>query len=169
MTSSIPHHSTAGRTTRAPRGATAPRAFRQTRTMALARALGALALLLVGAVHLREYLVDHYNVVPVIGPLFLLNVIGAVALGLLLIVPTERIADELIGSGGRAAVALLSLGAIAMSVASFVFLLLGEKTILFGFHEYGYRPAILIALAAEAATTVFLTSYLAMMVPRLRG
>jgi len=161
MTSSIPHQ-----TIGAPRSATTPRHWRQTRAMVLTRELGALTLFLVGAVHLREYIVDYYNVVPVIGPLFLLNFIGAVTLALVLIVPTERIVDRLVGWGSRGALMLVSLGAIAMSITAFTFLLISERTILFGFHEYGYRPAILIALAAEAATTVLLTAYVAMVALR---
>jgi hypothetical protein len=123
------------------------------------RALGALAVLAVGAVHLDQYVAVHYHVVPVIGPLFLLNFIGATALGLLLLLPTERLA-------GRAFVTLLALGAIGLAATSFVFLFVSESTTLFGFHEYGYRAAIVVALAAEAATAVLLGAYL---VARPRG
>jgi hypothetical protein len=110
-------------------------------------------------VHLDQYVAVHYHVVPVIGPLFLLNFIGATALGLLLLLPTERLA-------GRAFVTLLALGAIGLAATSFVFLFVSESTTLFGFHEYGYRAAIVVALAAEAATAVLLGAYL---VARPRG
>jgi hypothetical protein len=42
-----------------------------------------------------------------------------------------------------------------------VFLLISEHQPLFGFHEHGYRPAIVLALAAEAVAVVSLGAYLA--------
>jgi hypothetical protein len=39
-------------------------------------------------------------------------------------------------------------------------LLVSERMPLFGFQDYGYRAAIVTALAAEAATVVFLGAYL---------
>ena len=120
------------------------------------RVLGALAVLLVGAVHLEQYFAVYYRVVPLIGPLFLLNFIGATALGVLLLAPVERIVPR----RGGVLVTLLALGAIGLAVTSFVFLFVSESTTLFGFHEYGYRTAIVIVLAAEAATAVLLGAYL---------
>jgi len=55
---------------------------------------------------------------------------------------------------------LLALGGIGLAATAFVFLLVSERTPLFGFQDYGYRAAIVIALAAEAATVVFLAGYL---------
>lgn len=127
---------------------------RPRRTHLLLRALGALAVLAVGAVHLDQYVAVHYDVVPVIGPLFLLNVIGAAAIGLLLLLPIERLAGHLF-------VTVLALGAIGLATTSFVFLFVSESTTLFGFREHGYRTAIVVALAAEAATAVLLGAYLA--------
>jgi len=113
------------------------------------RRLGALAVLVVGAVHLEQYFEVHFDVVPVIGPLFVLNFAGAMAIGLgLLVFPFERLR------------ALLALGGIGLAVTSFVFFFISEHRPLFGFEDYGYRPAILVALAAEAATVVLLGSYL---------
>ena len=129
------------------------------RTARLLRALGALAVLGIGAVHLEQYIAVDYRVVPVIGPLFLLNVVGAAILGLLLLAPVERL------RGGAAAV-LLALGGIGLAATSFVFLFVSESTTLFGFHEYGYRPAIVIALAVEAAAVVLLGLYLAVRLRR---
>jgi hypothetical protein len=114
--------------------------------------LGALGLLAMGAVHLYEYFADYFRVVPVIGPLFVLNFAGATVTGLLLLRPFGR---------NRAVDALLAAGGIAMAVCSIVFLLVSEHTPVFGFAEYGYRAAIVVALAAEAAATVFLGGYLA--------
>jgi len=61
------------------------------RASASLRTLGAVAVLVVGAVHLDEYLADHFNVVPVIGPLFALNFAGATLIGLGLLVPAARL------------------------------------------------------------------------------
>jgi hypothetical protein len=45
------------------------------------RALGALAVLVVGAIHLQQYL-KLYSAIPTIGTLFVLNFAGATAIGL---------------------------------------------------------------------------------------
>jgi hypothetical protein len=42
--------------------------------------------LVVGAVHLEQYFADHFDVVPIIGPLFALNFAGATLIGLGLLV-----------------------------------------------------------------------------------
>ena len=54
------------------------------------RALGALALLVVGGVHFEQYTVAHFSVIPTIGPLFLVNFIAATGFGLILLVPLGR-------------------------------------------------------------------------------
>jgi hypothetical protein len=127
--------------------------LRQTRSQLALRVAGALALLTVGAVHLEQYFAVHYRVVPTIGTLFLLNFIGATAIGLLLL-PIERLL-------GRAIAVLLALGAIAIAAVSFAFLFVSEETILFGFREYGYRTAIIISLVAEGVTALLLGAWLA--------
>lgn len=128
----------------------APRTSR--RTIAF-RVLGALAVLVVGAVHLEQYFGVHYDVVPIIGPLFVLNFAGALVIGLGLLVPAARM---------RALHVLLALGGMGLAATSFVFLFVSENRPLFGFEEYGYRPAIVIALAAEAAAVALLGAYLAL-------
>jgi hypothetical protein len=122
------------------------------RTPATLRALGALAVLVVGGVHLYEYFADYFRVVPIIGPLFLLNFLGATVIGLGLLVPAARL---------RVVHALLALGGIGLAATSFVFLLVSEHQPLFGFQDYGYRTVIVVALAAEAAAVVTLGAYLA--------
>jgi hypothetical protein len=112
------------------------------------RILGALAVLIVGGVHLEQYFVVHFDVVPIIGPLFALNFAGATLIGLGLVLPFRRIH------------ALLALGGMALAATSFVFLFVSEQRPLFGFEDYGYRPAILIALAAEAAAVLVLGAFL---------
>ena len=115
------------------------------------RTIGALAVLVVGAVHLYEYLANQYSAIAVIGPLFVLNFVGATLSGAGLLLPISRV---------RRLHALLALGAIGLSATSFVFLFISEHHSLFGFQEHGYRAAIVIALAAEAVAAVTLVAYL---------
>ena len=112
------------------------------------RVLGAAAVLVVGAVHLEQYVGVHFRVVPVIGPLFLLNFIGSLVIAAGLLLPLRRLHG------------LFALGGLAIGVVSFVFLELSEHGGIFGFQDYGYRAAIVVALAAEAAAAVLLAGYL---------
>jgi hypothetical protein len=131
-------------------------AHRPGRTWPAARALGALATLAVGGVHLQQYL-ELYSGVPTIGTLFVLNFIGATILGLALLAPLERIA----GRRGATAVALAAAGAITLAATSFLFLAISEQTPLFGFQEPGYDPsAIAFSRFAEGATVVLLGAFL---------
>jgi hypothetical protein len=129
------------------------------------RALGALSVLAMGAAHLQQYL-KIYSAIPTIGTLFLLNFAGATVVGLGLLVPIERV----LGRFGNAAVTLLALGGIAQAVTSFVFLLVAERTPLFGFMEPGYDPpAIMATRGAEIAAVVLLGGFLvARLANRLR-
>ena len=114
-----------------------------------ARFLGALSLLAVGAVHLQQY--EYlYSTIPTIGTLFLLNFAGATALGLGLLAPVER----LLGRLGGFVVALLALGGIGLATTAFTFLLVAERTPLFGFQEPGYDPPALTASRAAGLVTV---------------
>jgi hypothetical protein len=121
-----------------------------------ARVLGALALFIVGAVHLQQYF-ELYSEVPTIGTLFVLNFVGATIVGLGLLAPIER----LFGRLGGAVLALLAVAGIAQAATAFVFLYISERTPLFGFMEPGYDPtAIAIARMSEVATVVFLGAFL---------
>lgn len=121
------------------------------------RALGALALLAVGAVHLQQY-VKLYSGVPTIGTLFLLNFAGATVLGLALLAPIERVA----GRYGRVAIGLAALAGIGLAATSYAFLLISERTPVFGWLEPGYDPpAIMAARVSEIATVVLLGAFLA--------
>jgi hypothetical protein len=122
-------------------------------TSAILRTLGGVAVLVVGAVHLQQYLADHFDVVPIIGPLFALNFAGATLIGLGLLVPAARL---------RVVHLLLALGGIGLAATSFVFLFISEHRPLFGFQDYGFRTAIVVALAAEAVAVVTLAAYLAL-------
>ena len=121
-----------------------------------ARLLGALAVLATGAIHLYEF--EHfYSQIPTIGTLFVLNFLGAIAIGLGLLAPIEWI-------GGRHAstlLILLALAGIALATVAFAFLLISQQTPLFGFKEPGYDPTGIDAVrAAEVATVIFLGAFL---------
>jgi hypothetical protein len=121
-----------------------------------ARVLGALGTLAVGAVHLQQYF-KLYSEVPTIGTLFVLNFAGATVVGAALLAPIERVAGRL----GHAAVSLLAVAAIGLAATSFVFLLVSERTPLFGFKEPGYDPTgIAAARISEIATVVLLGAFL---------
>jgi len=124
---------------------------RDGRAVPLLRTAGAAAVLVVGAVHLEQYFGVHFMVVPVIGPLFLLNFVGATLIGVGLLLPGVRM---------RMLHLLLALGGIGLAATSFVFLFVSEHRPLFGFQDYGYRAPIVVALVAEAVAAVTLSAYL---------
>jgi hypothetical protein len=109
-------------------------------------------LLFVGLDHYYEYSAQSYSVIPTIGTLFLLNFISATAIGLLLLAPLERIT----GRFGLLAVRVAAVSGFAIASSSLLALLVSEQTKLFGFMESNYRPAILVAIAFEAAAAVVL-------------
>jgi hypothetical protein len=120
------------------------------------RVFGALSVLAMGAAHLQQYL-KIYSAIPTIGTLFLLNFAGATVVGLGLLAPIERV----LGRFGNGVVTLLALGGIGQAVISFVFLLVAERTPLFGFQEPGYDPPAIIATrVAEVAAVALLGSFL---------
>ncbi len=122
-------------------------------TLQMLRRIGVLAILVTGAVHLQQYLGD-YRDVPTIGPLFLLNAIGAgfVALGLLL--PIERWLGE---RRGEIAVGMLAIGGVAIGLGSLIGLYIAETSTLFGFSEGTLETVMWIAIVAEAAAVILLT------------
>lgn len=128
------------------------------RTRLAVRALGAILLLFVGADHYFEYSADHYSVVPTIGVLFLLNFISATAIGLILLAPLGRVLHRF----ETAALELAATSGVAIAASSLAALLVSEQTKLFGFMESNYRPAILVAIASEAAAAVLLAVLLAL-------
>jgi hypothetical protein len=124
------------------------------------RYLGALSVLLVGAVHAQQYYQAYFSVVPVIGTLFLLSFIGAGVTGVALLAPVKRLLPRL----GDALLVLAALGAIGIAFGSLVSLLVSEYTPLFGFMESGYRLAVVLAIVFDATTTVFLAVFIALVV-----
>jgi len=123
----------------------------------VARGLGALAILAVGAIHLDQYY-GPYSAIPTIGTLFVVNFVAATLIGIALLSPLERAA----GRWGGAVVALVTAGGIALAGGSFVLLLISERTPLFGFQEPGYDPsAIALSRETEIAAVVLLSASLA--------
>ena len=125
---------------------------RLSRRQVAVRILGAMLILFVGADHYYEYSVDDYSVLPTIGTLFLLNFISASVVGLALLAPLDRIFHRF----GKAALEIATLSGVGIAATSLVALLVSEQTRLFGFMEVNYRPAIIVALASEAAGALVL-------------
>jgi hypothetical protein len=117
--------------------------------LAGARVIGASALLVVGGIHLEQYDVAHYSVIPTIGELFLLNFVGASACGVALLA-FAFVRRPLLD-------VLAALGGIAVSAGALAALLISEQTPLFGFMEQGYRLEIVVAIASEAVAIAALT------------
>ena len=126
--------------------------IRSPRTRLTLRVLGATLLLFVGGDHYYEYSVDDYSVLPTIGTLFLLNFISATAIGLILLAPLDRILHRF----SRIALQLAALSGFGIAATSLIALLVSEHTKLFGFMESNYRPAIIVAIASEAAAALIL-------------
>ena len=122
-------------------------------TLKTMRRLGAITLIVVGAVHLQQYIGNDYSVLPTIGPLFLLNAIGAGIVAICLLAPIERMLGD---RQGNLAAGLLAGVGLAIAIGSLVALFIAESQPLFGFMEDGYDTPILIAIVSEALTTILL-------------
>ena len=120
------------------------------------RTVGAIALLVIGGLHYQQYRYAFYAAIPTIGPLFLLNFIAGTTLGLVLLAPFK----SRLGRGGTLLDQLASLAGIGVAAGGLAALLISEHTPLFGFMEHGYRFAIVLAIASEAAAIVMLTLFL---------
>jgi hypothetical protein len=129
----------------------------------MTRRLGALTLLVVGAVHLQQYLGADYNVVPTIGPLFLLNAISSGLVGFALLAPAQRLVSD---KRADLVSGVLAAAGVAIALGSLVALFISETGTLFGFAEDGYGTAIVIAIVAEAATVLLLAPVAAISVRR---
>jgi hypothetical protein len=129
----------------------------------LSRYLGAVALLLVSALHAQQYYDAYFSAVPTIGTLFMVDVVAAGVTGLVLLAPVRLLRTDL-------ADAILVVGAltgIAVAVGSFAALVISEYRPLFGFMESGYRLAIVLTLLFDGLTTLFLGVFLLTVAPRL--
>ena len=118
--------------------------------------VGAAALLATGADHLDEYTANQFSTVPTIGTLFLLNFIAATAVAVGLVLPWRRITSR---HADRVR-ALLALSGIGIAASSLIGLWISESSSLFGFTDYGFRPAIIVAIVAESLAIVALITYL---------
>ena len=129
----------------------------------LGRYLGAVSILIVGAVHAQQYYDAYFYVVPTIGTLFLLSFVGAAIVGAALLVPMRHLTRR----AGDLILALAALGGIGIALGTFVSLLISEYTPLFGFMESGYRLAVVLTLVFDALTIAFLGLFLFVLAPRL--
>ena len=132
-------------------------------TTQAARYLGAVSILLVGAVHAQQYYEAYFSIVPTIGTLFLLSFIGAGVVGTALFLPVRRLGRRV----GDLILSAAALGAIGIALGTLVSLLISEYRPLFGFMESGYRLAIVLTLLFDGMTTVFLGLFLALVGPQL--
>jgi hypothetical protein len=129
----------------------------------IARYLGAVSILVVGAIHAQQYYDAYFRVVPTIGTLFLLSFIGAGVAGTVLLAPVRILGRRV----GDLALSLAALGAIGIAVGTLVSLLYSEYAPLFGFMESGYRLAIVLTLVFDVLTTVFLGGFLLAVAPQV--
>jgi hypothetical protein len=138
------------------RAFTARRSHRREIAAEIARYLGAVSILLVGAVHAQQYYDAYFYVVPTIGTLFLLSFIGASVVGVVLFAPVRLLGRRL----GNLILSLAALGAIGIALGTLVSLLISEYMPLFGFMESGYRLAVVLTLLFDVLTTAFLGFFL---------
>jgi hypothetical protein len=129
----------------------------------VARYLGAISILVVGAIHAQQYYYAYFRVVPTIGTLFLLSFIGAATVGAVLLAPVRLLGERL----GDLVLSLAALGAIGIALGTLVSLLISEYMPLFGFMESGYRLAIVLTLVFDGLTTVLLGVFLLIVGPQL--
>ena len=139
------------------------RDHRRELTGEVARYLGAVSILLVGAVHAQQYYEAYFSVVPTIGTLFLLSFIGAGIVGTVLVAPVRRLGRRV----GELILAFAALGAISIALGTLVSLLISEYMPLFGFMESGYRLAIVLTLLFDVLTTLFLGVFLLIVGPQV--
>ena len=132
-------------------------------TAEVARYLGAVSILVVGAIHAQQYYDAYFYVVPTIGTLFLLSFIGAGVVGVVLLAPVRRLGRRI----GDLILALAALGGIGIAVGTFVSPLVSEYRPLFGFMESGYRLAIVLTLVFDVLSTAFLGAFVLVVGARL--
>jgi hypothetical protein len=130
----------------------------------LARYLGAVALLMVAAIHAQQYYDAYFSAVPTIGRLFMLNIVGASVAGLALLAPVKLLGRRL----GDAILILAALAGIGVAAGAFTALIISEYTPLFGFMESGYRLAIELSLIFEGLATLLLAAFIATVALRWR-
>ena len=118
----------------------------------IARYLGAVSVLVVGAVHAQQYYGAYFRAVPTIGTLFLLSFAGSGVVGAVLLTPVRRLGRSI----GDLILVAAAPAAIAIAAGSLAGLLVSEYTPLFGFMESGYRLAVVLTLVFDALTAASL-------------
>jgi len=129
----------------------------------VARYLGAVSILVVGAIHAQQYYDAYFYVVPTIGTLFLLSFISAGVVGVTLFAPVRRLGR----TAGDLILTLAALGGIGIAMGTLVSLLVSEYTPLFGFMESGYRLAIVLTLVFDVLSTAFLGFFVLTVAPQV--
>ena len=124
--------------------------------LAVPRLMAAASLLAIGGVHLQQYVVQDYRVIPTIGTLFLLNFIAGTVLGLYFLVPARARAGRI----RFLADTIAALSGVGVAVGGLVALIVSEHTALFGFMEHGYRFAIVFTIASEGVAILALGLFL---------
>ena len=109
-----------------------------------------------GVVHIQQYYAEDYSTIPTIGTLFFLNFVAAVVIAVGLIAPLGRVSRRY----ADAIRSVFAIGGIGLGVLSLAALFVSESSGLFGFVENGYRTAIVLAMVAEIAATLFLIVFL---------
>lgn len=130
----------------APDRLTSSRADRSTRIVAAGFIVAA------GVVHLQQYFGVYYRDIPVIGPLFLADFVLALLVGAALSVPLGRI--------WRPLSTLAVIGGLLFAAGAIAGLEISESGTLFGFHEHGYRLAVVLSVAFEGAACILLLANL---------
>ena len=115
----------------------------------LVRYLAVVLLLLEAGIHLQQF-EGPLRPVPTVGPLFVLNAIGAAALALAL-------------SGTRGDLAkLCALAGIVMTLGDLVALAITRTSVLFNYSEPTLRPAVTLAAVVEVAAVAALGAFVVM-------
>jgi hypothetical protein len=147
------------------RGVDASHHIRPLRTEEAARYLGAISIVVVGAIHAQQYYDAYFSFVPTIGTLFLLSFIGSGVVGAMLIAPVRRLGR---GIGDLILVAAAA-GGIGIAAGSLVSLLISEYRPLFGFMESGYRLAVVLTIVFDSLATLFLGALVLLLTRRYHG
>jgi len=108
------------------------------------RLVGALFTLIVGVIHLEQWL-DFINKVPTIGELFILNALGAGSIAIAMAIPRLRL--------------LAALGGIGLSMGAIISLIISMNGSLFDYSEPTFRTPVVLSLIAEVVAVGALAGY----------
>jgi hypothetical protein len=147
------------------RGVGATHHLRPPRTEEGARYLGAISIVVVGAIHAQQYYDAYFSFVPTIGTLFLLSFIGSGVVAAMLIAPVRRLGPGI----GDLILVVAAVGGIGIAAGSLVSLVISEYRPLFGFMESGYRLAVVLTIVFDSLATVFLGALVLLLARRYHG